>query len=114
MDIFSKETEDIFAEEIDIFESTPEEPMLYIADIRITSRYKIRSNSKDTEQTSIVATDYPVILLNGKMPSRWYEEGFMKRVASRYKMKEGVMRITDISNIRFSSKLNYKFDFDKR
>lgn len=98
----------------DIF-NEPEQPNLYIADVTVSVRIPSRSKNIKYEERKIKLMNQPIVLLNGIMPSINMERRFFKNVHSNY-IKKGefekmIFRIFSIENVRFSSKLMYKFDF---
>jgi hypothetical protein len=112
---------------IDIFESDeslllpeievePEEPKLYIADIVINVDIPTRSKKVKYERRTVKVERYPIILLNGSMPTRKTERSFFYRIYSKY-ISRGDFEtirfgIDSIKNIKFSSNLMYKFDLN--
>lgn len=91
------------------------EPMLFIADITI--RYEQKSQPKIVKNKRIydvgfrTVEKYPVILLNNKPPSENYRSRLINSL-SRFisQFREGTVTIHKIENIKFSSKLQYKFN----
>lgn len=100
----------------DIFKE-PQQPMLYIADIHLSAKLKIGRSSK-YETKKIILIKNPVILLNGNFPTENAKRKFLKNVFLRQSLPGDfdniVFSIEKISNIKFSSKLMYKFDFSQQ
>lgn len=102
---------------IDIFADIKEQPKLYIADVTVTGSYKARANSKKLEKIMLLLGRVPIILLDGEPPTENYNQRFLRRVYDAH-IKKGDfssmnLRIAAIENVKFSSNLNYHFDYDK-
>jgi hypothetical protein len=102
---------------IDIFADIKPQPKLYIADVHIVGTYKARANSKKEELISVNLDRSPIVLVDGKVPTKRYETAFLKRVYNEH-IKKGDfermnLRIKSIDNPFFSSNLAYNFDYDK-
>ena len=100
------------------FEIEEEEPKLYIADV--TVRYNIKGEKKVVANKTVLRytlktfTKMPIILLNGNPPSNGYRKKLIESYKSKVKSDVGEsLSIEKIDNIKFSSKLNYKFDFNQ-
>jgi hypothetical protein len=88
-----------------------------VADVVITSVYTPRKNSKKTEQQTIRLEKVPVVLHEGKFPTKKMEKKFMRRVFDNH-IKTGdfnktTFKVKEIKNIKLLSGLAYKFDYDK-
>ena len=101
---------------IDIFEDYKEQPNLYIADVTVVAGYKPRANSRKIESSTIVMKKVPIVLLNGEFPTNNSRNKFLRRVFEKHigrgSFENTNMRTTNISNVTFSSKLAYKFNYD--
>jgi hypothetical protein len=102
---------------IDIFADIKERPKLYIADVTVSWNNKARANSKKSEKMMMALEKVPIVLLNGKSPTKNMEEKFLKGVHDTH-IKKGDfsrmnLRIATVENIVFSSKLAYNFDYNK-
>lgn len=98
----------------DIF-NEPEQPNLYIADITVAIKIPSRLKKIKYEELTVRLNRHPIVLINGVMPSINMEKRFFKSI-HRNNIKKGefekmIFKITKIDNIKFSSKLMYKFDF---
>jgi len=100
----------------DIF-SEPEQPKLYIADIVIEAKIPGRARIIRYESKIIKVKNYPIVLLNGSMPTKETERRFFKLIfadhISKGEFSKILFKIQSMSNIRFSSNLMYKFDYNK-
>ncbi len=94
---------------IDIFE---EEPMIYCADVEVSALIPIRG--KKFEKKILKMEKEPVTLLNGKIPSEKIKKRLFGRVYSNHINKSEFEKITfkveKIYNVKFLSKLCYKFN----
>jgi hypothetical protein len=99
---------------IDIFEDIKPDPKLYIADIVISASYKVRNK---LEKVKVRIQQTPIVLANGKLPTKLIEERFFRGVYDNHikkgKFENTTMKIESIENIRFSSNLAYVFNYDK-
>jgi hypothetical protein len=100
------------------FEIKEEEPKLYIADVtvkfNIKGSFKIIDNKTVPIYTFKTFTKVPIILLNGNPPSQGYKNKLIEQYKSRVTSNvENSLSIEKIENIKFSSKLGYKFDFNQ-
>jgi hypothetical protein len=97
---------DIFAEE---------QPSLYIADVKVKAYMPERKGSKNIRRVVIDMGRVPIILLNGDFPTKNTRNSFMRRVfdnhISRGDFSKIRFEVESISNVKFSSKLAWKFDF---
>jgi len=101
----------------DIF-TEQKEPKLYIADITI--KYALKGKKVFVKGRTIdlfsfkKIYDYPVILINDKPPSKHYENSLIERLTTYLSVgfKPNTVEVYSISNIRFSSNINYKFNFN--
>lgn len=102
----------------DIFEdkAEQEQPKLYIADIKVVAYIPSRAKNVRYEERKVRLDNWPIVLLNGQMPTKKTESVFFRSVHSNFihrgdfdKIK---FKIESISNARFSSNLMYKFDFN--
>lgn len=101
---------------IDIFEEK-EQPKLYIADVSITFKIRTRSKKKiEYNSRSVSLKNNPVILLENNFPTQRSKEKFLFRVFNTYNIpgefKNVISTIDKIENVRFSSNLMYKFDYN--
>jgi hypothetical protein len=101
----------------DIF-TEQKEPKLYIADITIKYALKGKGvivKGRTTDLFSVKKIhDYPMLLLNDKPPSKNYEESLIERLTTYLSVgfKPNTVTLQSISNIRFSSNINYEFNFN--
>jgi hypothetical protein len=100
-----------------IFEEKPQ-PCLYIADIIINVAIPTRSKKKKEFDRRIIKLEkYPIILLDGKMPSNKYATKFFKSIYEKYISRGSFetirFEVKSMTNIKFSSKLNYMFDYSE-
>ena len=95
---------------IDIFD----EPKLYVADITIEFLVKTKQAKKHVKMTKKFFK-HPIILLNNKPATENCEKRFMKLIYDKITSSHlpDSLKITNIENVKFSSKLAYKFDFAK-
>lgn len=100
---------------IDIFEIR-EEPKLYIADVVVKAIIPISKSSKKVNNLVYKLNRIPIILLNNKIPSKSQYERLYKSIYNKYIRKGDYNNIrftlVSIDNIKFSSKLNYVFEYD--
>lgn len=100
---------DIFAEK--------ESPKLYIADLEI--QVVIPGKAKTSKPTirNIKLPNNPIVLTDGKFPTSRSETTFFRKIHSTYigrgEFDKIKFKITKMDNVRFSSNLMYKFDYDK-
>jgi hypothetical protein len=102
---------------IDIFADIKDDPKLYIADVTVTGEHKVRANSKKSQKIMLILGKVPIILNDGKPPTKNAEYDFLQRVHLNH-IKKGDfekmnLKIAAIENIKFSSNLAYKFNYDK-
>lgn len=101
----------------DIF-SEQKEPKLYIADITIKYALKGKGVIVKGRTTDLFSFkkihDYPILLINNKPPSKHYENSLIVRLTAYLNagFKPNTIEVYSISNIRFSSNINYKFNFN--
>lgn len=102
---------------IDIFADIKPQPNLYIADVTVIAHYKAIANSKKVEVITLHLEKTPIVLHEGKFPTDNYRKRFLRRVFDEHikkgKFETTQIRVAKIENITFSSKLAYKFDYDK-
>lgn len=101
---------------IDIFEDIKPQPKLYIADVEVRISFKPRKNSSQMETYIVKIDKAPIVLVDNKFPTKKTEESFMKRVFQKHgrrSFEKSNMKLIKISNCRLSSKLAYRFDYDK-
>jgi hypothetical protein len=95
---------------IDIFEE--EDPMIYCADIEVSALIPIRG--KKLEKRTLIMNQEPITLLNGKIPSEKIKKRLFGRVYKNHINKSEFEKITfkveKIYNVKFLSKLCYKFN----
>jgi hypothetical protein len=100
----------------DIFEDK-RPPSLYIADVIVEVLIPTRSRKTKTfDRTLINLEKIPIVLLDGSFPTQRIADSFFSRIHNNY-IKRGEIqnikfKILSIKNLKFSSKLAYKFDFD--
>jgi hypothetical protein len=100
---------------IDIFADVKPRPKLYIADVTVRFNYRPRKNSKKVEQHIVNLYQVPIVLADGKFPTKTMEDSFMKkvfRVHGKGKFEESNIRLEKLNNCKFSSELAYKFNYD--
>lgn len=100
---------DIFAER--------EQPNLYIADIDVQVIIPGRAKTSKPTIRNIKLHNNPIVLVDGKFPTSLSETKFFRKIHSTYIVRGEFdkikFKITKMDNVRFSSKLMYKFDYDK-
>lgn len=102
----------------DIFEDKVEQefPKLYIADIIVCVHLPSRSKNIRYEERKVRLDNWPIVLLNGSMPTKKSENAFFRSVHNNFihrgEFNKIKFKIESISNARFSSNLMYKFDFN--
>ena len=100
---------------IDIFNER-EEPKLYIADVVVKAIIPISKNSKKVNNLVYKLNRIPIILVDNKIPSKSQYERLYKSIYNKYIRKGDYNNIrftlVSIENIKFSSKLNYVFEYD--
>ena len=100
----------------DIFEDK-RPPNLYIADVVVEILIPTRSRKTKTFDRILVSLEkIPIVLLDGNFPTKKIADSFFTRIHSNY-IKRGEIqnmkfKMLSIKNLKFSSKLAYKFDFD--
>ena len=101
----------------DIF-NEQENPKLYIADITIKYALKgkgviIKGRTTDLFSFKKIY-DYPILLINNKLPNKNYEKKLISRLTLYLSVgfKPNTIVIYSISNVRFSSNINYKYNFN--
>lgn len=102
---------------LDIFEEK-EKPKLYIADIIIKVQIPTRSKKvRKYDTTFIKLHKQPLVLLNGQFPTEKMKNQFIRTVYDRHINKGDfskiIFSIQSIENIKFSSELAYKFDYQQ-
>lgn len=100
---------------IDIFSDIKPQPKLYIADVTVSFDFKQRKNSKTVERNEVTLSKVPIVLNDGRFPTKRYERMFMKRVFDKYgkgSFENSNIRLVKIENCKFSSDLAYKFDYN--
>ena len=99
---------------IDIFSDIKPQPKLYIADVKISVSYKVRSKM---ETVNLNLKKIPIVLLNGKHPTNVSRIDFFRRLydihIKKGKFEKTTMKIISIENTKFSSNLAYEFNYDK-
>jgi hypothetical protein len=100
---------------IDIFEER-QQPKLYIADVVVKAIIPINKNSKKVNTFVYKLNRIPIILVDNKIPSRSQYDRLFKGIFNKY-IKRGDFNnikftVVSIENIKFSSKLNYIFEYD--
>ena len=100
---------DIFAEK--------EPPKLYIADLEIQVLIPGRANTSKPTIRNVKLLNNPIVLTDGKFPTSRSETTFFRKIHSthigRGEFDKIRFKITKMHNVRFSSNLMYKFDYDK-
>lgn len=100
----------------DIFTEEKEQPKLYVADVSVIAYVPERKGSKKIIKMVMNMEKVPIILLNGDFPTERTKRNFMRRVYDNYigrgKFDEVRLEIHEIKNVKFSSSLAYKFNFD--
>ncbi len=105
---------------IDIF--APIKPDIYIADISVEylvllPNGKIHQKDKDKKPYTVSMERVPILLLNGKLPTKNYERKILMRFYKKANIKEDFNRIMfreiKIVNAKFSSKIQRHFDITK-
>ena len=102
---------------MDIFDSTLEQPAIYIADISITASFQISKVSRKRIERKIKMDKYPIVLTsNLEFPTEKTRQNFLRKVFDMYIDKGNydkvIFTVEAIENAKFSSKLAYFFDYD--
>lgn len=99
----------------DIFEEK-EQPKLYIADVVVEVRIPSRGKQLRYDVSIVKLYNQPIVLLDNEFPTKRTEQTFFKRIYQEYIHKGDFDKIKfsikSMSNIRFSSNLMYKFDYN--
>lgn len=100
----------------DIFEDK-RPPSLYIADVIVEVLIPTRSRkTKSFDRILVNLEKIPMVLLDGSFPTQRIADSFFNRIHNNYikrgDIKDIKFKILSIKNLKFSSKLAYKFDFD--
>jgi hypothetical protein len=100
---------DIFAEK--------EPPKLYIADIEVQVTIPGKAKTSKPIIRKVKLPNNPIVLINGKFPTSNSETTFFRKIHSTYIVRGDFsnikFKITKMDNLRFSSNLMYKFDYDR-
>lgn len=100
---------DIFAER--------EQPRLYIADIEVQVVIPGRGKTSKPTIRKVQLPSNPIVLTNGEFPTKRTENTFFRKIHSTYigrgEFDTIKFKIIKMDNIKFSSNLMYKFDYDK-
>ena len=100
---------DIFAEK--------EPPKLYIADLEVQVTIPGRAKTSKPIIRKVKLPNNPIVLTNGKFPTSNSEATFFRKIHSthigRGDFANLKFKIIKMDNVRFSSKLMYKFDYDR-
>jgi hypothetical protein len=95
---------------IDIFKDT--EPMVYCADIEVD--VLIPGKRKGFDKRTIKLKKHPITLLDGKVPSERLKQRLFRGIYNKYINRSEFDKIRfsiiKIENIKFLSKLCYKFN----
>lgn len=100
---------------IDLFEDVKPQPAIYIADVTVAFNFKPRKNSKKVERHSVTLEKIPIVLTDGKFPTKKKEASFMKRVFDKHgkgSFENSAIRLVKLENCKFSSWLAYDFDYN--
>jgi hypothetical protein len=93
------------------------QPELYIADIEVHVTIPGRAKTSKPTIRKVKLPNNPIVLTNGKFPTSNSETTFFRKIHSTYIVRGDFanlkFKITKMDNLRFSSKLMYKFDYDK-
>ena len=100
----------------DIFEDK-RPPNLYVADVVVEVLIPTRSRkTKSFDRILVRLEKIPIVLLDGNFPTKKIADSFFSRVYNNYIKRGNIQdikfKILSIENLKFSSKLAYKFDFD--
>lgn len=100
---------DIFAEK--------EPPKLYIADLEVQVTIPGRAKTSKPTIRKVKLPSSPIVLIDGKFPTSNNEATFFRKIHSthigRGDFANLKFKITKMDNVRFSSNLMYKFDYDR-
>ena len=93
------------------------QPELYIADLEVQVTIPGRARTSKPTIRKVKLPNSPIVLANGKFPTSNSEATFFKKIHSthigRGDFANLKFKITKMDNVRFSSKLMYKFDYDR-
>jgi len=101
----------------DIFDEKPQ-PKLYIADIHIgvITRKKTKKQVL-TSVINIISRNTSIVLLDNNFPTKKSENIFFKKIFDKYIDKGDInnvsFKIEKMDNIKFSSNLSYKFNYNE-
>ncbi len=101
----------------DIFEDR-RPPNLYVADVVVEILIPTRSKKKKSFDRILVNLEkIPIVLLDGNFPTKKIADSFFSRVHNNYIKRGNIQdmkfKMLSIKNLKFSSKLAYKFDFNE-
>jgi hypothetical protein len=89
---------------------TQNNPELFIADVEVSVTLSTK------HKTTLCMEKIPILLLDGKIPTKAQEQKLFKKFYSKFHIKEKFDKIkfsnVRIYNVKFSSKIQYDFKFD--
>lgn len=100
----------------DIFEQK-EQPKLYIADVHVECEVKKELKTRVSRETFTIKKDnVPIVLLNNEFPTEKSKRIFVtKLLEEKTNVKSTsqiIIKSVEMKNIKFSSSLAYKFDYN--
>jgi len=101
----------------DIFDDKPQ-PKLYIADIYIKAITRKKTKKQVlTSIRNIVVPKTSIVLLDNNFPTKKSENIFFKKIFDKYIDKGDIgnisFKIEKMENIKLSSNLSYKFNYNE-
>lgn len=101
----------------DIFDDKPQ-PKLYIADIYIKAITRKKTKKQVLTSTrDLVIPNTSIVLLDNKFPTKKSENIFFKKIFDKYIDKGDInnvsFKIERMENIKLSSNLSYKFNYNE-
>jgi hypothetical protein len=98
-------------------------PDLFIADVDIEFVLLLSNGRKPVERiklrqstTKLAMTQIPILLKDGKIPTERQKRKLFLKFHTKFKIKENISRLEltsiNIKNIKFSSKIQWKFNYE--
>lgn len=88
------------------------QPDIYIGDVTVRATTKVRGNR--TESRDFKLTLYPLLLIDGQLASNKELRKISKRVwkdlIGKKAFEDYTFKVVKLENVKFSSKINYKYE----